>query len=108
MKKFFTSVRDTIVAGIIFLLPILILLVIISKLFHFFTGFTTKLAAFFGLKSFLGVSGGSIIGTIGFLLLCLVCGYLVRVATFKRFNRWIERKMVKHVPGYQTYRDMAL
>jgi hypothetical protein len=108
MKKLFISIRDSIIAGIIFLLPIIILFVVVSKVFYFFTGFTNKLAAVFGLKSFIGISGGTIIGTIGFLLLCLVCGYLVKVAFFKQFNKWIEDKMAKYIPGYQTYREMAL
>ena len=74
MKKTLKKLRDTFIAGIIFLLPILLLVVLITKVFQFLTGFTGKVAAWFGLKSFIGVSGGTIVSAISLIVLCILCG----------------------------------
>ncbi|SCY07238.1 DUF502 domain-containing protein [Flavobacterium caeni] len=95
-------------AGIIFLLPILVLVVLFTKIFQFLTGFTNKIAALFGLKSFVGVSGGTIVGAVSLILFCLLCGYLVRIAFFKAISKWVDRKLMANIPGYSIYREMAL
>jgi uncharacterized membrane protein len=108
MKNFFSGLRDTIVAGILFLLPLLILLVLVAKVFQLLTGITTKIAGFFGLKSLFGISGGTIVGGIGLLLLCLLCGYLVRISFFNQFRNWLDSKLAHYIPGYVVYREMAI
>lgn len=96
------------IAGIIFLLPILVLVVLANKVLLFFTSLTSRFAAMFGLKSFLGVSGGTIAGAIGLLLFIFFCGYLVRVAFFKQITNWVDNKLSAHIPGYSIYREMAM
>lgn len=108
MKKIFVNLRDTFIAGIIFLLPILVLFVLVTKVFQFLTGFTSKIAGVFGLKSFAGVSGGTIVSAISIIILCILCGYLVRIAFFKSVSKWVDKKMMAHIPGYTVYREMAL
>jgi uncharacterized membrane protein len=108
MKKFVDSIRDTFIAGLIFLLPLLILCALLSKVFMFFKGFTTKLAGLFGMKSILGVSASTIMGVIALILLCVFCGYLMRIAFFKHFSQWTDNKLRKFIPGYEVYHQMAL
>jgi len=108
MKKFIDRARDTFIAGLIFLLPLLILCALLSKVFTFFKTFTTKLAALFGLKSFMGISASTIMGTLSLILLCILCGYLMRVAFFKHISEWVDNKLRKFIPGYEVYHQMAL
>lgn len=108
MKKVIATLRDTFIAGIIFLLPLLVLFVLLTKVFQFLTGFTTKIAALFGLTKFAGVSGGTIVSTIGLILVCLLCGYLVKISFFRSVSKWTDKKMMAHIPGYSVYREMAL
>lgn len=108
MKKIFTSLRDRFVAGLIFLLPLLILFVLLTKVFQIVTGLSTKIASLFGLKSIVGISGSTIVTSIGIVLVCIICGYLVKISTFSFMNRWLDKKLENRIPGYKTYRDMAL
>lgn len=108
MKLIFSKLRDTFIAGLIFLLPILILAVLLSKVFQFLTGFTGKLASLFGIESVGGISGGTIVGTVSIILLCVLCGYLVRVSFFKAISSWVDNKLMSNIPGYSVYREMAL
>jgi len=108
MKKALIQFRDTLIAGIVFLLPILILFVLATKAVQLLTGFSSKIANLFGLKSIIGISGSNIVGTIVLLLLCLFCGFLVRVAFIKRIYKWVDDKLEALVPGYRVYREMAV
>jgi uncharacterized membrane protein len=108
MKKIYNDFRDTFIAGVIFLLPLLVLFVLITKVFQYLTGFTTKIAALFGLKGFMGISGGTIVSAAAIILLCVLCGVLVRVSFFKAARDWVDSKMMTNIPGYSTYREMAL
>lgn len=108
MKKIIENLRDTFIAGLIFLLPLLVLFVLLTKVFQFLTGFTGKIAAWFGLKSFIGISGGTIVGAISVIILCIFCGYLVRIAFFKAASKWLDKKLAASIPGYSVYREMAM
>lgn len=108
MRNVYRKLRDSFVAGLVFLLPLLILFVLLSKVFQFLTGFTNKVAAIFGLKSFIGISGGTIVSTISIIVLCIICGYLVRIAFFKSISSWVDKQMMTHIPGYSVYREMAM
>lgn len=108
MKAFFIKLRDTFIAGLIFLLPLLILVVLFTKVFQFLTGFTDKVAAVFGLTSFIGISGGTILSALGLMLFCIICGYLMRIAFFKAVSAWVDHKLMSNIPGYSAYREMAL
>lgn len=108
MRKLSSGLRDTFIAGLIFLLPILIFFVLISKVFMLLKAITTKLASLFGLKSVIGIPAPTIIGIIVLILICLICGYLMRVAFFKHISTWIDNKLRDLVPGYELYHRMAL
>lgn len=107
MIKLFQNLRDTIIAGVIFLLPLLIIFVLVIKVFQFFRKFTTKAAAFFGLDSIAGISSSTIVGTISLLVVCLICGYLVRISFFRYISEWLDEKLTKLIPGYAVYHEMA-
>lgn len=108
MKNVTKSIEDTFIAGLIFLLPLLILFVLVTKVLMFFQNFTGKIAAMFGIKSIVGISASSIVGTLSLVLLCFFCGYLIRVALFKHFSEWVDGKLRKTIPGYEVYREMAM
>ena len=89
------------------MLPLLILLVIITKVFSLLTGITGKIAAMFGMKSVMGVSGGTIVSGLSLILICFGCGYLMRLSLFKFLNKYLDKKLAQNLPGYQAYHDMA-
>jgi hypothetical protein len=38
----------------------------------------------------------------------VICGILVRVSFFRAARNWVDKKMMTNIPGYSTYREMAL
>lgn len=107
VKKVLRSLRDTLIAGIVFLIPVLIMLVLASKVLSFISHFTTKVATSLGLDRTLGEWAATLLGGLFLLIICLICGYLIRVALFKHFSEWADQKLMDVSPGYQHYRSLV-
>ena len=108
MKKFFKELKDTIFAGVVFLLPLLILIVLLGKAYQLLTGVSTKIASLFGVKTLLGLPGHTIASSVLILITLLVCGYLVRLTLFQNIYNWLDRKLADNLPPYKLYREMAM
>ena len=104
MKKFLDNLRNTILSGILFFLPIFFLLGLIQKVWQGLTGFGAKLAAFVGVKSVARVGAASIVTTLLLILIFYICGLLVRFAFIGKFRNWIENSLLQYIPGYLTYK----
>ena len=107
MKSFFSNIRKIAVAGFLFLLPVYVLLVIITKAWASLSSVGTGLAKLFGLQSLLGVGGSTAVSGVLLILIWIGCGLLVRLSFVDAFNKGVERLLVKYVPGYSTYKAMA-
>lgn len=106
MKKYVRSLRDIVIAGFMFLVPVYVLFVIFTKAWTSLSTIGTKLAAVFGLKSIFGVGGSTILSSLVLIAIWLVCGLLVRISFVGSLNKAVESRLAKYVPGYATYRAM--
>jgi uncharacterized membrane protein len=108
MKKIISHLKDNFIKGLIFLLPIIVVLVLFGKAISAMKGFSSKIAALFGMKTIIGVSGTTIISTVSIVVICVLAGYFVRLRFMKNFRNWLDKKLGDLLPGYETYREMAL
>ena len=108
MKSLIRSFKDTCITGFFFMMPVIVIGIILAKAFGYLKSTGAKISSIFGLKSLLGIGTASIATVLLLIFICLLCGYLVIHYSFmKRFNAWIEGKMKKYIPGYNTYVSMA-
>ena len=107
MKNFLNKLREIAIAGFFALFPLCVLLIIVTKAWSWLTAIGSKIAGMFGLKSFLGVGGTTIVSGILVVAVWIICGLLVRVSFFNAMSRSVERTMSKYIPGYDTYKEMA-
>lgn len=108
MKKIISHLKDNFIKGLIFLLPIIVVLVLFGKAISAMKGFSSKIAALFGMKTIIGVSGTTIISTVSIVVICVLAGYFVRLRFMENFRNWLDKKLGDLLPGYETYREMAL
>ena len=104
MKKLWNNIKSTILSGILFLLPVFVVLLIIQKLYGKLTGFGGQLASLLGVKSVAGIGAASIATTFILLALFYGCGLVVKVAFISNFMNWVERNFLQHIPGYTGYK----
>jgi hypothetical protein len=108
MKKLFVQLRDTFVAGLIFLMPLAIVGILLGKLYVLASTKSTKLAVLLGVKGVWGISGAGVLGLVFIFLTCLLFGLLMRVSLFHSMSQYLDKKMAEYIPGYGVYREMAL
>lgn len=107
MKTFLVNLRDTAIAGFFFLLPVIVVLVVVSKAFAALTSIGAKLAAMFGMKTIVGLTSTSVFTGLLMIAICIACGLLVRIAFVSALGNAVEAWLGKSIPGYAAYKAMA-
>ena len=77
MRKIYERVRNHIVTGFIFIMPVLICLVVLSRFWKHLLRVGGLLARGLRIDTVLGSSGDAVIAVIFFLLVCAFAGFLV-------------------------------
>lgn len=108
LKRAYEKIRDLCVAGLMFLLPLVVLIILLKKVYEFLSHFTGRFATMIGLDKFLGILGIRFVSVATIILFCVLCGYLVRVSFFRSIRDWLDEKLAANIPGYSTYRAMAM
>ena len=107
MKKVFKNLRDLAMAGLLFLLPIYVLIILLAKVWTPLSAVGRKIAALTGMNSVLGVAGSTIFSVILLVVTWLACGLLVRFSFVAALGGAAERWLSKNIPGYETYKALA-
>jgi len=105
--KFLTNLRNVAISGFFFLLPVFVILIVLTKAWTSLTSVGARIAGIFGVKSIVGVSGHTIFAGLLLIVLCIVCGWLVRFSFVAAFSSAVEKGLSKYIPGYDTYKAMA-
>ena len=108
MKKPLASLKDIFISGLIFLMPLFIVIVVVVKVFMLFKNTISATAELFGLKGIAGIPAPVIAGIISFILICLVCGILMRLVLIRHLNKWVDNTLSKMFPLYKSYRQLAI
>jgi uncharacterized membrane protein len=107
MKSTYKYLRNHIITGFIFLMPVLISIVVVGKFWSKLLVAGHKASKFLKIDTLLGTSGDAIIALIIFLLLCILAGYLVKLSVFKRMSDWLDDKLASFIPGYTDIRKQT-
>ena len=107
MKKFFINVRDVAVAGVVFLLPLYILFIVITKAWTSLSSLGTSIAGIFGMKSILGVGGSTILSELLLIATWILCGLVARFSFASTLRNAVEKGLANYIPGYEAYRTTA-
>jgi uncharacterized membrane protein len=100
MKGFFQLIKTTIIGGLIFLVPIIIVVAILGKAFELMIKVAKPLSAWIPLDSIGGVALANILAVLAILLCCLIAGIIAKGATAKRILKSVEAKLLVAIPGY--------
>lgn len=104
MKKLLNHVKSTVIAGVIFLIPLFAVILIIQKLWKILTGAGNYVVKLFGLNSLLGTHTVTIATAVLLVLLFYFFGWLVRFKALNRMKDWMETGLLQYIPGYLTYK----
>jgi len=105
MKKFIKLFQDTVTGGLLFLIPMFVLIFLVKKIWVKITGAAKSLLGLFGINKVMDEWVGAII-TIGIILLiCFVSGVLLRVSLLSTLRNKLDAFLEKKIPGYGFYKS---
>jgi uncharacterized membrane protein len=105
MPRTFQRVRNHIVTGFIFIMPVLICVAVISRFWKHLLRVGGILSRGLRIDTVLGPSGDAIVACIFFLLVCALAGFLVRISFLKRWGDRVDEGLSRVVPGYSQLRS---
>ena len=107
MKGFFLLIKTTIIGGLIFLVPIIIVVAILGKAYELMIMVAKPLSAWIPLDTIGGVALANILAVLAILLCCLIAGIIAKGATAKGILKSIESKLLFAIPGYTFVKGMT-
>ncbi len=104
MQNFLQHLKTRIIAGVIFLIPVFVIIMILQKLWKILSGSGHYIANTLGLKPLFGNNSAQIATGLLLILLFYFFGWLVRFSILNRWRDWIENALLQYIPGYLTYK----
>ena len=100
-------IKTTIVGGLVFLVPLAIVIVIFGKIFHFMNQLAAPISSFIPIESIGGIVVADLATLIATLLLCFFAGLVARSAFGGKISEAVESKIYSLFPRYAFVKSMA-
>lgn len=102
MKSMMKLLKSTLIGGIFFLIPLVLLIIVLSKAYDIMLKIAKPLSKAIPLDTVGGVAVANILVVLLILLICLLAGLLATRPKFKSFQRYLEEKILGPIPGYRV------
>lgn len=107
MNKLVNFIRATIAGGVLFLIPMIVLIAVVSKAINLLQHVARPLAERFPFTQVAGVGVITLISILLLLLLCFLAGLLMRTPSAKKMKSWIESNLLVYIPGYSYLQALS-
>lgn len=104
LKRF---LKTTIVGGLLFLVPVILLLVILGHAMRLVGKVAAPIAANFPVHEIAGVAVASLLAVLVLLVLAFFAGLVARTDTGRAVMRWFEESLLGGLPQYRMMKTMA-
>ena len=107
VRRIYKIIRNHIITGFIFLMPVLITIAVLSKFWNSLLKLGNKVSKIIHVHTLLGPNGDAIMAVILFLLLCILAGFLVKMSVFKKLSDSLDKNLATFIPGYTDIRKQT-
>ncbi len=107
MNRWVQFLRSTLVGGIFFLVPVILLIVIVGKAIEIASEVVDPLAKLLPIHSMIGLPMPVFIAALLILLFCFISGVFARTRRAARFVAALEGDVLTNVPGYEFFKDIG-
>jgi uncharacterized membrane protein len=107
MRALVAFVRATLIGGILFLLPLIVLAIVLGKAQEISSRIVAPLASQIAMKSMAGISLATILAIGAIVLFCLFAGLFARTRFAARIVGWLESVFLYNVPGYDFLKGVS-
>jgi uncharacterized membrane protein len=107
MKALKEFIKTTIVGGIVFLVPLILMILVLRHAMEFAGKIAGPVAALFPEHRIAGVAVTTIIAALVLLLLSFLAGLFSRTGVGRKLARWLEDSLLGNLPQYRMVKTMA-
>jgi len=107
MKSWLNFIKRTVLGGVIFIIPAVIVVIALGKLIGVLKTVAKALSPLIGIQSFGGRLFLDILAFTLAVVLCFVAGLLAKWATAKRVRERLDRWLFNIIPGYAFVKGYA-
>jgi len=99
--------RTTIVGGVLFLAPFVILFILLGKAYELARVVIRPLAEWLPFESLIGLEAPTILAGLLLVAVCVAAGIVARTSQAKRLASWLETALLSNLPGYSFMRNVG-
>ena len=107
MKNLLQFVRTTLVGGILFLLPVIVLVIILGKALEVAHQLIDPLAARLPVESVIGLRTQALLAVALIVLFSFFAGLLARTVLARKTVQGLEAAVLSKVPGYALFKSVS-
>jgi uncharacterized membrane protein len=107
MKRLLLFLRTTLVGGLLFLVPIVVLAMVVGKALVVMHKVVDPLAEHLPVHSIIGLRTPLLLALGAIIVFCFLAGFFARTVLAQRFVRRLESSVLSNVPGYQLLKGMG-
>lgn len=101
MTLFSQSTRTLLIGGLLFLIPVLLLIILTKKALQLFLPIGHKVATLIGIETLFGAATVTIVSIILLFVLCFLGGLLVQKSAFRQWSTKMEEQLFSLFPTFQ-------
>jgi len=99
--------KATIVGGLMFLVPVVLVLVVLSHALRLASKIAAPIAEHLQMQHLLGVGAVTVVAVLVLVVISLVAGIVARTGPGQRVTHWFEESLLGGLPQYQLVKSMA-
>ena len=107
MKNILQFLRTTLAGGILFLVPIVVLVIVLGKALALTHKFVDPLAKRIPVESVIGLQTPMLLGVGVIVLFCFLAGFFARMALAQKIVSGLEAAVLSNVPGYEFLKGVG-
>jgi uncharacterized membrane protein len=107
MKPILKFIHTSLVGGILFLLPIIVLVIILGKALAIARKIVGPLANHLPMESTIGLDAPVILAIALLVFFCFLAGFFARTALAQKAITWLETTLLSNLPGYEFIKRLS-
>jgi uncharacterized membrane protein len=107
MKAIWKFVKTTITGGLLFLIPVMLILIILKRAFQWLRPLLRPLVVTLDVDSMLGVAVLTALCLLALGFVCFIAGLAIRLDKDRKIRRGFEEVVLKFLPGFEYLKVMA-
>ncbi len=110
MKSIISFIKTTLIGGLFFVIPFVLLVLIIGKVMDILRKLVAPIVDKIPLEAIEGIGGitiSRIFALLVLLLLCFIAGLFAKTKKANDLKKWVEAKILSHIPGYGLLKGLT-